>query len=152
MSGALVEKVFIENGGQLVFYTKLMESSTRQKRREKLLLAQERLIPQGVAVVRHRSRTIATGSQHPRPISFTTGRQDHLAVSHFLWANVAALNKWLGQALAGMQYLLTRRGPLSVRSINAVALYAVTRNKMLRMLKHIATLNLTQRGQRENLK
>ncbi len=46
------------------------------------------------------------------------GLQDHLAVSHFFWANAATLNASLGsragQMAAGLRYLLTRRGPLSV--------------------------------------
>ncbi|WP_264213985.1 GMC family oxidoreductase [Leisingera thetidis] len=46
------------------------------------------------------------------------GLQDHLAVSHFFWANTATLNDRLGslagQMRAGLQYVLTRRGPLSV--------------------------------------
>lgn len=46
------------------------------------------------------------------------GLQDHLAVSHFFWANTATLNDRLGslagQMKAGLQYVLTRKGPLSV--------------------------------------
>ena len=46
------------------------------------------------------------------------GLQDHLAISHQFLATEPTLNSILGrkvgQALAGMQYLLTRRGPLSV--------------------------------------
>ncbi|UWQ77079.1 GMC family oxidoreductase [Leisingera sp. M658] len=46
------------------------------------------------------------------------GLQDHLAVSHFFWANTATLNDRLGsfagQMKAGLQYVLTRNGPLSV--------------------------------------
>lgn len=46
------------------------------------------------------------------------GLQDHLAVSHFFWANSATLNDRLGsfagQMKAGLQYVLTRNGPLSV--------------------------------------
>ncbi|MEH6631213.1 MAG: GMC family oxidoreductase N-terminal domain-containing protein [Halopseudomonas aestusnigri] len=46
------------------------------------------------------------------------GLQDHLAVSHFYQANEPTLNNRLGnklgQLLAGIQYVLTRRGPLSV--------------------------------------
>ncbi|WP_323775411.1 GMC family oxidoreductase [Leisingera sp.] len=46
------------------------------------------------------------------------GLQDHLAVSHFFWANTATLNDRLGsfagQMKAGLQYMLTRKGPLSV--------------------------------------
>lgn len=46
------------------------------------------------------------------------GLQDHLAVSHFFWANADTLNASLGsraaQMAAGLRYVLTRRGPLSV--------------------------------------
>lgn len=46
------------------------------------------------------------------------GLQDHLAVSHFFWANTATLNARLGnfagQVKAGIKYMLTRKGPLSV--------------------------------------
>ncbi|MBY6141155.1 GMC family oxidoreductase N-terminal domain-containing protein [Leisingera daeponensis] len=46
------------------------------------------------------------------------GLQDHLAVSHFFWANTATLNDRLGslakQMKAGLHYVLTRKGPLSV--------------------------------------
>lgn len=46
------------------------------------------------------------------------GLQDHLAVSHFYWANTETLNAVLGnywgRFLAGLHYLLARRGPLSV--------------------------------------
>lgn len=46
------------------------------------------------------------------------GLQDHLAVTHYFTASEATLNQrlgnWPGRMLAGIQYLLTRRGPLSV--------------------------------------
>jgi choline dehydrogenase len=46
------------------------------------------------------------------------GLQDHLAITHYFRATVPTLNNRLGtpigQMLAGLQYLLTRRGPLSV--------------------------------------
>jgi choline dehydrogenase len=46
------------------------------------------------------------------------GLQDHLAVSHFYWATEATLNaqigSWRGRALAGIEYLFKRRGPLAV--------------------------------------
>lgn len=46
------------------------------------------------------------------------GLQDHLAVSHFYWASDTTLNAELGskfgQAMAGLRYVLTRKGPLSV--------------------------------------
>ncbi|MEP2716377.1 GMC family oxidoreductase N-terminal domain-containing protein [Pseudophaeobacter sp.] len=46
------------------------------------------------------------------------GLQDHLALSHFFWANTDTLNASLGnrwgQVMAGLRYVLTRRGPLSV--------------------------------------
>ncbi len=47
--------------------------------------------------------------------------QDHLAVSYFYRSRVPTLNNrlypWWGKLLAGVQYLLTRRGPLSM-SVN----------------------------------
>jgi choline dehydrogenase len=47
--------------------------------------------------------------------------QDHLAVSYIYRSRVPTLNNrlypWWGKALAGIQYLLTRRGPLSM-SVN----------------------------------
>jgi choline dehydrogenase len=47
--------------------------------------------------------------------------QDHLAVSYFYRSRVPTLNNrlypWWGKLLAGMQYVLTRRGPLSL-SVN----------------------------------
>lgn len=50
--------------------------------------------------------------------------QDHLAVNHYFRANCPTLNSrlgtTLGQCLAGLQYLLTRQGPLSV-PINQVS-------------------------------
>ncbi len=46
------------------------------------------------------------------------GMQDHLAVTHHFGANERTLNNRLshpfGQFLAGMQYVLTRKGPISV--------------------------------------
>jgi choline dehydrogenase-like flavoprotein len=46
------------------------------------------------------------------------GLQDHLALSHFFWAKTDTLNAVLGnrwgQFKAGLKYVLTRRGPLSV--------------------------------------
>lgn len=46
------------------------------------------------------------------------GLQDHLALSHFFWSNAETLNATLGnrwgQFMAGLRYVLTRRGPLSV--------------------------------------
>ena len=47
--------------------------------------------------------------------------QDHLALTHYYKSNVATLNNqlspWWGKLLAGMQYILTKKGPLSL-SIN----------------------------------
>lgn len=49
--------------------------------------------------------------------------QDHLAVSHYFHAREPTLNtvlgKWPGKLLAGMQYILTKRGPLSL-SVNQI--------------------------------
>ncbi|MCV2889131.1 GMC family oxidoreductase [Ruegeria aquimaris] len=57
------------------------------------------------------------------------GLQDHLAVSHYYWAKEATLNSILGrrtgQFRAGVQYLLTRGGPLSV-PVNQVSGYLRT--------------------------
>lgn len=55
--------------------------------------------------------------QHDLP-QVGRGLQDHLAISHFFWANTATLNASLGgrwgQFAAGLRYVLTRKGPLSV--------------------------------------
>lgn len=57
------------------------------------------------------------------------GLQDHLAVSHNFWATAPTLNarlgSFLGQMRAGGQYVLTRRGPLSV-PVNQVSGFART--------------------------
>lgn len=46
------------------------------------------------------------------------GLQDHLGLSHYYRANAETLNNrlgsWRGQMVAGLQYLLTRKGPLSL--------------------------------------
>lgn len=58
------------------------------------------------------------------------GLQDHLALSHFYWSNTATLNATLGnrwgQFMAGLRYVLTRRGPLSV-PVNQCSGYARTK-------------------------
>ncbi|EBA18301.1 oxidoreductase, GMC family protein [Roseobacter sp. SK209-2-6] len=62
------------------------------------------------------------------------GLQDHLAVSHFLWANEPTLNATLGnrlgQALSGLRYLLGRKGPLSV-PVNQVSGFARSKGSAL---------------------
>lgn len=62
------------------------------------------------------------------------GLQDHLAVSHNFWATEPTLNARLGSlpglGLAGVQYLLTRRGPLSV-PVNQVSGFARTNGATL---------------------
>lgn len=54
------------------------------------------------------------------------GLQDHLAISHYFRANQPTLNNKLGsgfgQMLAGLRYMLTRKGPLSV-PVNQVSGY-----------------------------
>lgn len=54
------------------------------------------------------------------------GLQDHLAISHYYRANQPTLNNKLGnrlgQMLAGIRYILTRKGPLSV-PVNQVSGY-----------------------------
>jgi choline dehydrogenase len=54
------------------------------------------------------------------------GMQDHLAISHYFRASVPTLNNklgnWFGQMLAGIRYILTRKGPLSV-PVNQVSGY-----------------------------
>ncbi len=51
------------------------------------------------------------------------GLQDHLSVSHYFSSSVPTLNNVLGRTtgklLAGMRYVLTRSGPLSL-AINQV--------------------------------
>lgn len=61
--------------------------------------------------------------------------QEHLAYTHFYKSNVPTLNNqlspWWGKALAGMQYLLTRRGILSL-SVNQAGGFVKSRPEYLR--------------------
>ncbi|WP_122073019.1 GMC family oxidoreductase [Pseudophaeobacter sp. EL27] len=62
------------------------------------------------------------------------GLQDHLALSHFFWSKSETLNATLGnrwgQFKAGLRYVLTRRGPLSV-PVNQCSGFARTRGALL---------------------
>ena len=122
MSGALVEKVSIENGrATAVLYQLGGKQHTAEAMREVIVSAGAINSPQLLQLSGIGPEKLL--QDHNIPIQLVSpqvgkGLQDHLAVSHFFWANEPTLNSRLGnrlgQAFAGMQYLLTRRGPLSV--------------------------------------
>ena len=122
VSGALVEKVLIEKGRATgVRYQIGAKQYTALARREVILSAGAINSPQLLQLSGIGPEQLLRDHDIPVLLDLPQvgkGLQDHLAVSHFFWANEATLNSrlgnWLGQALAGMQYLLTRRGPLSV--------------------------------------
>ncbi|HUO81115.1 MAG TPA: GMC family oxidoreductase N-terminal domain-containing protein [Steroidobacteraceae bacterium] len=68
------------------------------------------------------------------------GLQDHLAVSYFYRSRVPTLNDRLaplhGKAWAGLQYLLTRRGPLAM-SVNQAGAFLRSRPELARPNLHL---------------
>ena len=68
------------------------------------------------------------------------GLQDHLAVSYFYRSRVPTLNNvlapWWGKAWAGLRYLLTRRGPLSM-SVNQAGAFVRGRPGLARPNLHL---------------
>ena len=122
VSGALVEKVLIENGRATgVRYRVGAQLYTADAAREVIVSAGAINSPQLLQLSGIGPAQLLRDHNIPVQLDLPQvgkGLQDHLAVSHFFWANEPTLNSrlghWLGQALAGMQYLLTRRGPLSV--------------------------------------
>jgi choline dehydrogenase len=75
--------------------------------------------------------------------------QEHLAYTHFYKSNVPTLNNllspWWGKILAGMQYLVTRRGVLSL-SVNQAGGFVKTRPEYLRpnLQLYFAAMTYTQ--------
>lgn len=122
VSGALVEKVLIENGRATgVRYQIGAKQFSAKASREVVVSAGAINSPQLLQLSGIGPEQLLRDHNIPVQVDLPQvgkGLQDHLAVSHFFWANEPTLNSrlgnWLGQALAGMQYLLTRRGPLSV--------------------------------------
>ncbi|UWQ91231.1 GMC family oxidoreductase N-terminal domain-containing protein [Rhodobacteraceae bacterium M382] len=122
VSNAHVENIVIENGAATgVRYRRGQQKHHARAQREVLLSAGAVNSPQllqlsgiGPAAVLQR-HGIAV---HNDLSQVGQGLQDHLAVSHFFWANEPTLNAklghWLGQMRAGLTYILTRRGPLAV--------------------------------------
>ncbi len=122
ISGALVEKVLTKGGRATgVAFRVKGQPQTAMAAREVILSAGAVNSPQllqlsgiGPAALLHR-HGIQVAHDLPQ---VGQGLQDHLAVSHFYWANTATLNDRLGsfakQMKAGLQYVLTRKGPLSV--------------------------------------
>lgn len=122
VSGALVEKVLTAGGRATgVAYRLKGQTQLATAAREVILSAGAVNSPQllqlsgiGPAALLKRH---GIAVKHDLP-QVGRGLQDHLAVSHFFWANTATLNDRLGsfagQMKAGLQYLLTRKGPLSV--------------------------------------
>ncbi len=119
---ALVERVLIQDGRAVgVQYLKGQLQSIATAAREVILSAGAINSPQllmlsGVGPAAHLQHH---GVQvHLDLPEVGQGLQDHLAVSHFFWANQPTLNRTLGnrvgQLIAGIRYILTRRGPLSV--------------------------------------
>ncbi|NVK13485.1 MAG: GMC family oxidoreductase N-terminal domain-containing protein [Rhodobacteraceae bacterium] len=122
ISGALVEKVLTKCGRAIgVAFRVKGQPQTAMAAREVILSAGAVNSPQllqlsGIgpaALLQRHGIEVA----HDLP-QVGQGMQDHLAVSHFYWANTATLNDRLGsfakQVKAGLQYVLTRKGPLSV--------------------------------------
>jgi len=122
ISGALVEKV-VTSGGRATGVAYRVKG-----RQEQAIAAREVILSAGAvnspqllqlsgigpaALLQRHGIKVA----HDLP-EVGQGLQDHLAVSHFFWANTATLNDRLGsfagQMKAGLQYVLTRKGPLSV--------------------------------------
>ena len=68
------------------------------------------------------------------------GLQDHLCVSYFFKSKVPTLNDtlgpWYGKLWAGMRYLLTRRGPLSM-SVNQAGAFVKSREGLDRPNMHL---------------
>ena len=122
VSGALVENVLISGKRATgVAYRVKGQAQQAMAAREVILSAGAVNSPQllqlsgiGPAALLQR-HGIAVAHELPQ---VGQGLQDHLAVSHFFWANTATLNDRLGsfagQMKAGLQYVLTRKGPLSV--------------------------------------
>ncbi|OED49619.1 choline dehydrogenase [Rhodobacteraceae bacterium (ex Bugula neritina AB1)] len=122
VSGALVEKV-LTSGGRATGVAYKTKGQTEQAlaAREVILSAGAVNSPQllqlsGIGPAKLLQRHGIEVTQDLPQVG--QGLQDHLAVSHFFWANRATLNERLGsfakQMKAGMQYVLTRKGPLSV--------------------------------------
>lgn len=122
VSGALVEKVLIENSRAMgVRYRVGEQLHTANSAREVIVSAGAINSPQLLQLSGIGPAQLLQDHNIPVELDLPQvgkGLQDHLAVSHFFWATESTLNKrlghWLGQALVGVQYLLTRRGPLSV--------------------------------------
>ncbi|WP_435660629.1 GMC family oxidoreductase [Leisingera caerulea] len=122
VSGALVEKVLTAGGRATgVAYRVKGQTQLATAAREVILSAGAVNSPQllqlsgiGPAALLQRH---GIAVKHDLP-QVGRGLQDHLAVSHFFWANTATLNDRLGsfagQMKAGLQYMLARKGPLSV--------------------------------------
>ncbi|WP_027256249.1 GMC family oxidoreductase [Leisingera aquimarina] len=122
VSGALVEKVLTSGGRATgVAYRVKGQPEVAQAGREVILSAGAVNSPQllqlsgiGPAALLQRH---GIAVKHDLP-QVGQGLQDHLAVSHFFWANTATLNDRLGsfagQMKAGLQYVMTHKGPLSV--------------------------------------
>ncbi|UWQ60946.1 GMC family oxidoreductase N-terminal domain-containing protein (plasmid) [Leisingera caerulea] len=122
VSGALVEKVLTAGGRATgVAYRVKGQTQLATAAREVILSAGAVNSPQllqlsgiGPAALLQRH---GIAVKHDLP-QVGRGLQDHLAVSHFFWANTATLNDRLGsfagQMKAGLQYVLSRKGPLSV--------------------------------------
>ncbi len=127
---ALVEKVIIEDGRATGVSYRVAGTSTRAVARKEVILSAGAInSPQilqlsgvGPAEVlqKHGIKVL-----HDLP---AVGRhlQDHLAISHYYRANEPTLNNKLGnrlgQWIAGLRYVLTRKGPLSV-PVNQVSGY-----------------------------
>lgn len=122
VSGALVEKVLTAGGRATgVAYRVKGKTQLAAAAREVILSAGAVNSPQllqlsGIgpaALLQRHGITV----KHDLP-QVGQGLQDHLAVSHYFWANTATLNSRLGnfagQVKAGLHYVLTRKGPLSV--------------------------------------
>lgn len=130
VSRALVEKVVIENGRAIgVQYRSREGVQMARVAKEVILSAGAINSPQilqlsgvGPAALLQ-SHGIAVLRDLPE---VGKGLQDHLAISHFYSASQPTLNNKLGnlfgQMLAGIRYILTRKGPLSV-PVNQVSGY-----------------------------
>ncbi len=122
VSGALVEKVVMKNGRAVgVLYKHRGRTINALADGEIILSAGAINSPQllklsGIGPASQLS-SLGIGVEKDLP-QVGQGLQDHLGVSHYYHANVPTLNNklgnWLGQMTAGVQYLMTRKGPLSV--------------------------------------
>ena len=83
------------------------------------------------------SRGVATVQHLPQ---VGQGLQDHLAVSYFFKSRVPTLNNtlrpWSGKLLAGIRYLLTRKGPLGM-SVNQAGAFVRSRPELARPNLHL---------------